>query len=147
MSGVGRKKFLCGQKGKFSLNCQALSARGRILDISIVYGGALSDCLAFEGSDIYQQLECGLLHDNMVLFGDNAYLNLKLMVTPFSNVSSGSKDNLIFFHSQLRIQVECAFRMLVGRWGMLRSAIPQNIPLTRTDALVHALAKLHNFVY
>ncbi len=25
MSGVGRKKFLCGQKGKFGLNCQAIS--------------------------------------------------------------------------------------------------------------------------
>ena len=35
--------------------------------------------------------------------------------------------------------------MLVGRWGILRSAIPQNISLTRTIALVHALAKLHNF--
>jgi hypothetical protein len=35
--------------------------------------------------------------------------------------------------------------MLVGCWGILRSAIPQNISLTRTIALVHALAKLRNF--
>jgi hypothetical protein len=35
--------------------------------------------------------------------------------------------------------------MLVGCWGILRSAIPQNISLTRTIASVHALAKLHNF--
>jgi hypothetical protein len=35
--------------------------------------------------------------------------------------------------------------MLVGRWGILRSVIPQNISLTGTIALVHALAKLHNF--
>jgi hypothetical protein len=54
MSGVKRKKFLCGQKGKFGLNYQAISdVHGRILDMSIVYGGASSDCLAFEGSDIY----------------------------------------------------------------------------------------------
>ena len=53
--GVIRKKFLCGQKDKFNLNYQAISdVRGRILDISIVYGGALSDCLAFEGSGIFQ---------------------------------------------------------------------------------------------
>jgi hypothetical protein len=142
----GRKKFLCGRKGIFGLNCQAISdVCGRILDMSIVYGGASSDCLAFEGSDIYHQLEHGLLHDNLVLFGDNAYLNLKFMVTPFPNVSSGRKDYFNFFHSQLRIRVECAFGMLVGRWGILRSAIPQNISLTRTIALVHALAKLHNF--
>lgn len=54
---VGRKKFVYGRKGKFGLNCQAISdLRGRILDISIVYGGASSDCLAFEGSDIFQRL-------------------------------------------------------------------------------------------
>jgi len=55
-AGVGRKKFVCGRVGKFGLNCQAISdlrGRGRILDISIVYGGASSDCLAFEGSDIF----------------------------------------------------------------------------------------------
>jgi hypothetical protein len=58
MSGVGRKKFLRGQKGKFGLNCQAISdVCGRILDILIVYHSALSDCLAFEGSDIYQAIK------------------------------------------------------------------------------------------
>jgi hypothetical protein len=146
ISDVGSKKFLCGRKGKFGLNCQAISdVRGRILDMSIVYGGTSSDCLAFEGSDIYHQLERGLLHDDLVLFGDNAYLNSKFMVTPFPNVSSGSKDDFNFFHSQLRIRVECAFGMLVGCWGILRSAIPKNISLTRIIALVHALAKLHNF--
>ena len=145
-AGVGRKKFLCGRKGKFGLNCQAISdVRGRILDISIVYGGASSDCLAFEGSGIYEDLEAGLLHDNLVLFGDNAYLNSHYMVTPFPNVSSGSKDDFNFFHSQLRIRVECAFGMMVFRWGILRSAIPLNITISKMIALVHALAKLHNF--
>jgi len=67
------------------------------------------------------------------------------MVTPYANVSSGSKDDYNFYHSQLRIRVECAFGMLVGRWGILRAAIPQNISISRTISLVHALAKLHNF--
>ncbi|KAG7363561.1 DDE superfamily endonuclease [Nitzschia inconspicua] len=53
--GVGQKKFLCGRKHKFGLNCQAVSdARGRFLDISIVYGGATSDCLAFERSKLFE---------------------------------------------------------------------------------------------
>ena len=96
------------------------------MDISIVYGGASSDCIAFEGSGIYEELEAGLLHEDFVLFGDNAYLNSHYMVTPFPNVSSGSKDDFNFFHSQLRIPVECAFGMLVFWWGVLRSAIPHN---------------------
>ncbi len=109
-----------------------------------MYGGASSDCLAFEGSGVYEELEAGLLHDDLVLFGDNADLNSHSMVTPFPNVSSGSKDNFNFYHSQLRICVECAFGMLVFHWGILRAAIPLNISLSKTIALVHALAKLHN---
>ena len=35
-AGCGRRKFFCGRKGKFGLNCQAVSdVRGRILDLSI----------------------------------------------------------------------------------------------------------------
>jgi hypothetical protein len=51
----------------------------------------------------------------------------------------------IFFHSQLRIQVECAFGMFVQRWGILRSAIPKGISVRKTMSLVLALAKIHNF--
>ena len=87
----------CGQKGKFGLNWQAIyNVCGRILDISIVYGGASSDYLAFEGSDIFAQLEAGLLHDNIVLFNDNAYLNSHYMVTPCPNISSRSNNDFNF---------------------------------------------------
>ena len=128
------------------MNCQAVSdVRGRILDLSIGLPGASSDCIAFEGSDLYERLEGGLLKNGLVLFGDNAYLNMRYMATPFPNVSSGSKDDYIFFHSQVRIRVECAFGILVLRWGILRSAIPCNITIVRTIALVSCLARLHNF--
>lgn len=40
IAGVGQKKFLCGRKHKFGLNCQAVAdCRGCILDISIKYWG------------------------------------------------------------------------------------------------------------
>ena len=74
--GVGQLKFFCSRKNKFGLNCQAVSdARGRFLEMSITYGGSTSDCLAFEGSRLYQRLENGLLIDRFCLFGDNAYIN------------------------------------------------------------------------
>jgi hypothetical protein len=79
-AGCGRKKFFCGRKGKFGLNCQADSdVRGRILDLSIGLPGASSDCIAFEGSDLYERLEGGLLKNGLVLFCDNAYLNTRYM--------------------------------------------------------------------
>ncbi len=128
------------------MNCQAVSdVHGRILDLSIGLPGASSDCIAFEGSDLYERLEGGLLKNGLVLFGDNAYLNTHYMATPFPNVSSGSNEEYFFFHSQVCIRDECAFGILVLRWEILRSAIPCNITIVRTIALVSCLARLHNF--
>ena len=75
-AGVSQKKFLCGPKQKFGFNCQAAcDVRERILDIS------------FKSSNLYKQLDGGLLHPGLVLFGDNAYLNLTTMVTPYPNIA------------------------------------------------------------
>jgi hypothetical protein len=101
-AGVGQKKFLCGRKHKFGLNCQAVSdKRGRFLDLSIKYGGATSDCLAFEASDLYRRLSNNLLAPGLALFGDNAYINMHFLATPYSNVSSGSRDHYNYYHSQV----------------------------------------------
>jgi hypothetical protein len=79
------------------LNCQAVSdVCGRILDLSIGLTGTSSDCIAFEGSNLYERLEGGLLMNGLVLFDDNAYLNTHYMATPFPNFASGSKDDYIF---------------------------------------------------
>jgi hypothetical protein len=117
----------------------------RFLDFSIGLPGTSSDFISFEASNLYERLEGGLLKKGLVLFGDNAYLNTRYMAMPFPNVSSGSKDDYNFFHSQVCIQVECAFGQLVSRWGILRSAIPCNLTIVKTIALVSCLARLHNF--
>ena len=84
-----------------------------------------------------------------VLFGDNAYLNSLFMTTQYPNVSRDpekkTKDGYNYCHSQLRIRVECAFGMLVQRWGILCTAFPRNILVKKIVATVVALAKLHNF--
>jgi hypothetical protein len=141
------KEMFCGHKGKFGLNCLAVSdICGQILDLLIGLPGMSLDCIAFKGSGLYERLEGGLLKNKgLVLFGDNAYLNTSYMTTPFPNVSSGCKDDYNVFQSQLRIRVERAFGQLVSRWGILRSAIPLNITILKTVALVSCLAWLHNF--
>jgi DDE superfamily endonuclease len=107
--------------------------------------GSTSDCLSVEGMTLFNQLEEGLLEPGLCLFGDNAYLNAPYMATPYPNTQGGSKDAYNFYHSQVRIRIECAFGMLTNRWGMLRSAIPLNVTIQKTSALVVALAKLHNY--
>ncbi len=117
-AGCGRRKFFCGRKGKFGLNCQAASdVRGQILDLFIGLPSASSDCIAFKASDLYERLEGGLLKEGLVLFGNNAYLIMRYIATPFPNVSSDSKDDYNYFHSQVRIQVECAFRQILFQGG------------------------------
>ena len=110
-----------------------------------MYPGSTSDCLAFEGMSLFHRLEQGILAPDLCLFGDNAYLNTAYMATPYSGISGCTKDAYNFYHSQLRIRIECAFGMLTHRWAILRSAIPVNVTVHKTVALVLALAKLHNY--
>lgn len=146
---VDPSKFFCGRKHKFGLNCQAVcDSEKRFLDISIQFPGSTADCIAFEGMDLYRRLrEDNFLKDGLCLFGDNAYLNSPFMATPYSgtNTVTTTRDNYNYFHSQLRINIECAFGMLTERWGILRAALPMSIPLLKQTALVLACARLHNF--
>ncbi|KAG7347942.1 DDE superfamily endonuclease [Nitzschia inconspicua] len=82
-----------------------------------------------------------MLAEGLCLFGDNAYLNSPFLAIPYQNVGPGTKDDYNFYHSQLRIRVECAFGIFTERWAILRSAIPKQITIAKTIALVHALAK------
>ncbi len=60
--------------------------RGRILDISIIYSGSTSDCLAFEGFSLFKKLEDGILAPGLCFFCNNANLNTPYMATPFATV-------------------------------------------------------------
>ena len=128
-------------------------ARRRFLDVEIQNPGATSDYLAFALSNLHKKLEgtnhvdesLPFLRPGLALYGDNAYVNTAYMVTPFKAAVGKAKDAFNFYLSQLRITIECAFGMLVHRWGILRRAMPLNISLTKTVALVIALCKLHNF--
>ncbi|KAL3786764.1 hypothetical protein ACHAW5_002965 [Stephanodiscus triporus] len=135
---------------KFGLNCKAVGdVNGRILYISIAYGTSAAKCVAFEASDLYARLENGLLKYGLVLFGDNAYLNSAFMATPYLHVSGNpnkkSEDNYYFYHSQLRIWVECVFVMLAARWGILRTTMHSKYTVTKEHWACFALDCLHNF--
>jgi DDE superfamily endonuclease len=146
-AGCDAAKFFCGRKHKFGLNLQAIcDSEGRFLDVSILYPGSTADCLAFEGMSIYKRLQDGLLAPGLCLFGDNAYLNVPFMATPFAGRSiSKSKDAYNYYHSQLRIEIECSFGKFTQRWGILRSALPKKITVKKSVSMILALTRLHNF--
>merc|ERR1719491_2544153 len=144
---LGPLKFFCGRKKKFGLNLQAIcDHRKRFMDVFIGFPGSASDFLCYCNSSICEKLNTpGFLVPGLCIYGDAAYANNMSMCVPYKSVSSGPKDALNFYQSQLRINIECAFGILVHRWGVLRKPIPVNISIERTSQLVRALCIPHNF--
>ena len=145
-AGCGPKKFHCMRKHKFGLNMMGtVDCLGRFLDVDIRHPGSTSDFLVFATSDLKDKLETpGFLCPGLVLFGDNAYVNTWYMVVPFK-CAQDTQDDFNFYHSQVRINVECAFGKLVHRWGILRRPLSSAIGLERISPLIMALCRLHNF--
>jgi hypothetical protein len=147
MMKTGSRAFYCGRKSRFGYNMQAVcDAEGRFLSVCINHPASASDFISFMRSKFYTKLTTpGFLADGLVIFGDNAYVSTDYMVTPYKNVRAGPKDDFNFFHSQLRINIERAFGMLVKKWGVLQKPLPCRMGPTKQLALVMALCRLHNF--
>ena len=145
--GVDSGKFFCGQKGKYGLNLQGVcDVKRRFTYISVQHPATASDYLSFVTSSLYQQLtERSGLPSGFCLYGDNAYVNESYMCFPFPNTSSGPKDAYNYYQSQVRINIECAFGILMNHWRILKSPLNANIPINRVNALVSCLCKIHNF--
>ena len=146
-AGFGVAKFFCGRKKKFGLALQAIcDHKRRFLDVEVGHPASTSDCLCFTTSDIHFKLrEEGFLAEGLCLCGDNACVNTPFMATPHKGTQSGVKDAHNFHHSQLQINIECAFGILVHRWGVLHNAIPVNISVNKAAMLTRALGMQHNF--
>jgi hypothetical protein len=112
------------------------NVHGRILDLSIVNPGLTSDCLVFKGMSLVHKLEEGTLAPGLCLFGDNTYINSPYLATPYAGVLGGTKDVYNYYHSQLQICIECTFGMFTHIWAILRSAIPMNVSVRKTIALL-----------
>jgi DDE superfamily endonuclease len=149
LSGCGAKKFFCRRKKKFGLNMQATCDHNkRFLDIYLKHPASTSDYLSFCSSPLFCKLEqADFMKPGLCIFGDNAYCNTPYMATPYKGaaVKGGSKDAYNFFHSNCRITIECAFGMLVHRWGILCKPMSTKLPVSKVTAIVRCLCRLHNF--
>ena len=144
--GVDDGKFYCGQKGKFGLNLQAVcDAKCRFTYISLQHPASASGYLAFVTSSRYGQLMEGEgLPTGYCLYVDNAYVNKSYMAIPFQAMLNGPKDSYNFYHSQVRINIKCAFSRLTNRWCLLKTLLSSKISISQIDALISCLCKLHN---
>jgi hypothetical protein len=79
------------------LNCQAISdIRGQVLDFGLDYPVLYMTVLHLREAIGMRNWRGGLLKNGLVLFGNNAYLNMHCMATVFPNVSLGGKDGYNF---------------------------------------------------
>jgi hypothetical protein len=147
ISECGVKKFFCGRKKKFGLNMQATCDHNKkFLDIYLKHPASTSDYLSFCSSPLFCKLEsAGFMKPGLCIFGDNAYVNTPYMATPYKSVRDGSKDAYNYFHSNCRITIECAFGMLVHRWGILCKPMSTKLPISKVTSIVRCLCRLHNF--
>ena len=85
--GVGPTKHFCGRKKKYGLNMQGTcDARRRFLDIYINHPGSASDFAVWLSSPLRRQVETpGFLAPNLVIYGDNAYINATVFIDIFHN--------------------------------------------------------------
>ncbi|KAL7474585.1 LOW QUALITY PROTEIN: hypothetical protein ACHAW6_000557, partial [Cyclotella cf. meneghiniana] len=72
-------------------------------------------------ADSISEKNCQKLVGGQYYFiGDSAHAIKSFLLTPFDNAVHGTtEDNFNFFHSSSHIVVECAFREIYLRWGIL----------------------------
>jgi hypothetical protein len=81
-----------------------------------------SDSLAFRDTSLGQRVLRQTLPAGFFLVGDAAYTLTNSLLTPIAGTLASMgiyADSYNFHLSQLRINIECAFGILVRRWGVL----------------------------
>ena len=141
-----RRSYFC-RKGFYSLNVQAVcDSRRRFIDVDCSYPGSTSDSIAWLKTQVCREIEGRRIPDGFYFVGDAAYPCLQNMLTPVPGTSAEIGkwcDAYNFYQSQTRINIECAFGLLVRRWGILWK--PLECAHRRNPSVVVCCMRLHNF--
>lgn len=135
--------FKSGHKKKTGLNVQALcDAKKRFLFVSCKTPGKTNDLKAYQHSCLCELIES--LPPGFWVGGDAAYVCTDHLIVPYPGQKLDTRrDSFNFYLSQLRVRIENAFALLVGRWGILWR--PLRMRLRHQPPVLKCLFKLHNF--
>ena len=121
-------KFYC-RKQFYAINCQVCcDADRKVTNVSMLSPGAVPDTLAFFKSNIARAIKLGKVPGNYHFVADNAYPDSDSILTPYTRRDlqydvNRKMDSYNFYLSQLRINIECCFGMLVNRFPILLHAL------------------------
>jgi hypothetical protein len=136
--------FRSGHKKQIGLNVQAIcDARLRFMAISCRCPGKTNDWMAYLRSTMSERTDN--LPPPFYIVGDAAYVNSEHLLVPYPGGTflDQREDAYNLYLSQLRIRIEQAFALLIGRWGVFWR--PLRVPLRQQPTLILATCKLHNF--
>lgn len=107
--------------------------------------GSTHDSSSFNSSEFAQKID-EYVPEPYWIAGDDAYGCTEKLLTPYpgSHDFQSVKDTFNFYHSGCnRIFIECAFGILVRRWGILWK--PLEMSLDNNARIIMVCMLLHNF--
>lgn len=122
--GFGLIKFVSCRKKKFDLNMQEVcDARRRFLWVDISYPGTTNTIPSLLSLFTMVFASLGMLPTQ-------ACLHFSLFCVAYGII----RDDLNFFQSQLRINIECSIGLRVHRFGMLFKAFQMGVLVSKTNS-------------
>jgi hypothetical protein len=135
------RRYFVGRKDCSALLCIAVcdsKRRFTFFDISQV--ATTHDSTAWARSKLGVRVLNDELPQPFFINGDNAFVLSNSMIVPSG---APEDDDFDYYQSSARMPIECAFGILVRRWGVLWR--PLEMRFNRRAAVAGACMRLHNF--
>ena len=129
------------RKGKFAMLATAVcdaERRFTFWDFNVL--PTAHDSQAWALTSLGRDIAAGKLDSRYFINGDSAYVSSDQMVVPYGK---DMHTNFDFVQSSNRMCIECAFGILIRRWGILWR--PLEVDFDRRAGLVGCCMRLHNF--
>ena len=136
--------YFSGHYQSYGVNVQATcDAACQFTSISVLCPGGTGDSKAFAASFVQQYVSS--FPRGFYMAAANAYTLFDTLLIPYCGVDKldPSKDVFNFHVSQLCIQIEQAFGLLVSKWRIFKK--PLEVKLFHVGHIVQACARLHNY--
>ena len=143
---MNQNAYFVSRKDKFGLLCVAICDYKRRFtcgwDMSHV--GNMHDSMAWAATPMGSAINEGALPHPFFINADSAFTVGPSMMVPFWCAKYGSaEDSRNYVQSQNRMAIECAFGMLVRRWGILWRSL--EMQWEKCTHVVSACMRLHNW--
>lgn len=132
------KRYYVERKNTYGILCIAVAdSERRFISIDMTVDPMSHDSMAFDSSVLATNIKTGRFPSNIFLIADSAFTCSRTVVTPGNDVSFN------YFLSSARMAIECAFSILIRRWGIFWRAL--EMAFDKRTAVTGCCMRLHNY--